>query len=145
MSQKRFVGISSSGFEDVVRVNYKSCQTMFCHDAARLALPQVNRIVLQDVEERIILSRCDGQLQDIADKKRHYGTATASLAFQMAYIRNGRVIFEVQSSIPVRVAIKDGRTKATRSILSSITIDLFRSAQELLPVAEEISVMVQIV
>ena len=119
-------------------------QAMLGHDAAHLALPKINGIVLEDVEERIILSRGDRQLQNLADEEGHYGTATAALGFQVSYVGNGHVICEIQSSIPVLISIQNSGTEAARSVFFSITIDSFCSEKKLFPVTEEMSIMVQI-
>src|SRR2546422_8114611 len=58
-------------------------QAVLSTDRIQLALPQANRIVVQDMEQGIILDRRQGQFHDSPQKEGHQAAATTPLRLQV--------------------------------------------------------------
>src|SRR6266478_2059913 len=74
-----------SSANDVVRMDDEVHQSVLFHDQIDLLLPQIYRIVIQDVEQRIVLGCGDRHLQNLAVEVRHDGTTSTALRVQMRH------------------------------------------------------------
>src|SRR2546427_5745768 len=66
---------------------------LFCNHA-ELLFPQINRVVVQDMKQGVILDCRERELQDPPDKERHQTTAAAALRLQ---VRSEEHTSELQS------------------------------------------------
>ena len=97
-------------------MNYEAYQSVVFPDQGNLLLPKLRGVVAKNMEERIVLRARDWKLDDVPDKVRHNCAAAAELRIEMCHIGNRQVIGELESVVPVRVAIEDARAKALCSI-----------------------------
>ena len=74
---------------------------MLLDDQIKLRLPGLDRVLTEDVKDRVILRCCEGYFQNLPDEIWHDSAASAPLDFQMGDIRNRHVIGELESVIPV--------------------------------------------
>src|SRR5437667_5740022 len=82
MVQQRPIRVSRPPLRHVVGMDQKTHQAMSLRDESNLSLPEIYRVLVEDVEERVILRRGQRQLQNSADEERHHGAAAASLGVQ---------------------------------------------------------------
>ena len=77
-----------SFLDDIVGMNEKTDQSVSCSHHFDFALPQGDRVVLQNVEERVVLRGSYGKLQHVAYKIRHDCATPAALRVQMCRVRH---------------------------------------------------------
>src|SRR5437867_3644553 len=145
MVEQRLVRLPRALLMDVVGMDVKTDQTMFLGDESDLSFPQFDRIIVQNMEERVVLCRCQRKFEDLADEIRHNSAAAAPLRVQVRDIGDGHVIGEVQCVVPVQVSIEHSGPKATRPEVLPILTNSSGTAQELPPVPKQVSVVIQVV
>src|SRR5205807_10283274 len=94
---------------------------------------------------RVVLCCSEWELQNISNKKRHYGTAPAPLTFQVANIWNRHVVGEIQGFKPLQIPVKDSGPEPRCMVFSCVPIDSLGALQEYLPIAEQEAIVVQVV
>ena len=129
---------------DVVRMNDEAHQSVLVKDGAGLPLPDVDGVVVQDVEEGVILDGRDRDLEDVADEIGHDGAAAAVLGIEMGDVGHGHVEGAVEGVVPDLFAVKDS-AEAFGAVLAAIGIDFFGAFEELLAVLVEMAVVVEVV
>src|SRR5947207_637742 len=144
MLQEGFVSRACSPLDDVVGMDVKACHAMILCNDGDLLLPQGGRVVVQEVEQRIILDRRERKLQDPPDKEGHEAATTAALRVQMRGARHGHVVGKLQGVIPILVSIEPARTKAECPISPAICIDPLDPAEECVMPREELAVVVEV-
>ena len=113
--QQRLVCVSRPLFDDVVRVDDKTRQAMFLGDQGDLPFPEINRVVVQNVEEQIVLRGGQRQLENLADEKGEDGAAVASLRLQVSEIGDRHVVGEVQRLEPLWLAVHPAKPRSPTS------------------------------
>src|SRR5207253_9720355 len=111
MLHESLIGRSGPFLDDVVRMNEKAGQAVLLCDGGDLPLPQLDRVVVQDVEQGIILDRRERKLEDPPDEERHQAATAASLSIQMRYTRDGHVVGKLQGALPSRGSIERAGTE----------------------------------
>ena len=144
ISQESFVRLPFPAADDVVGMDDEAHQAVIFHDEFRLPLPQVNRVVSQDVKQRIVLRRGDREFQQLPDEIRHYGAAATALGIEVRDVGHRHFIREIKIVEPFFAAIENRGAKSFRAPLSAILINFGHSAKKLLTVAVKVSVMIQI-
>src|SRR2546430_12749979 len=97
------------------------------------------------MKQRVVLCCGERQLQNLANKKWHYGTTAAPLTFQVANVWNRHVVGEIQGFKPLRIPVEDSGPESQRAKFSSVPIDSLGALQEYLPIAEQEAIVVQVV
>src|SRR6266403_3766356 len=120
-------------------------QAMLRRDEGDLTLPEIDRVVGQDVEEGIILGGRQRELEDVTDKERHHRAAASSLSLQVFNTGHRHVVGEVEQLEPVGIPIQGARTESKSAKLSPPVIDAFGALLEAFVVREEAAIVVQIV
>src|SRR6266403_5118294 len=120
-------------------------QAMLRGDEGDLTLPEIDRVVGQDVEEGIILRGRQRELEDVTDEERHHRAAASSLSLQVADIGHRHVVGKVEQLEPVGIPIQRARTESESAKLSPPVIDSFGALREAFAVREEAAIVVQIV
>src|SRR5271154_4883482 len=92
-------------------------------DQGNLLLPEINRIVIQYLEQRIVLASGQRNLQYLADKVRKDCTAAAALRFQVRYVWHGHVVGKLVGVVPIEIAIHDSRAEALRAEFLDVLVD----------------------
>src|SRR5271154_3975422 len=110
-----------------------------------LLLPEVNRIFVQYLKERIVLAGGERNLQNLADKIREDRTATAALRFQMRYVRHRHIVGKFVRIVPIEIAIHDSRSKPLGAKFLNVLIDLLGPLQEQFALLVQLPVMIQVV
>ena len=87
MLQERVVPHAGPFVDDVVWMDDKARKAVAVTNRGELLLPHVDRVIVQDVEQGVILDRRDRKLQNPSDEIRHHGATTAALGIEM---RNAR-------------------------------------------------------
>src|SRR2546426_8938399 len=95
-----------------------------------LPLPEINRIIIQDMKERVILSCGEGQLQNFVDKEGHYGAAAAPLGIQMRDIGNRHVVGKIQRVEPLWIAVERTGAETDRSEFLPKPVDRYGVTQK---------------
>src|ERR1035441_5052863 len=70
---------------DTVRVHDEIHQAMIFHDQRNLLLPSIERIVLKDVKERVVLRHRDREFEKLAIEKWKDGATTAPLRIEVCH------------------------------------------------------------
>src|SRR5579871_6166792 len=104
-SEKALVDAAGAVFDHVIRMNDKGREAMARGDGVHFRFPQVERILAEDVEQRIILRGGERELEQPAQKIRHHRTASAPLRLEMGAARKGHVVGEFKCVRPLRVAV----------------------------------------
>ena len=120
----------------------KSLDHFFAESGRAVFRPESDRIVVQDMENRVILARRKREFQNPADEERKNGATAAAFRFQMGNIRQRHVVREVVRVIPIEPAIHGARTKTTCSISLLILVDYFRATEELFTRPVQIAIMI---
>src|SRR5208283_5157995 len=126
-------------------MNDEGDQPVMFPDEGNLLFPQFDRVVIENLKERVVLRARHRKLNDLSNEIRHDGAATASLRVEMGHVGNRHIIGELESVIPVRVAVEDAGSKALGAILPGIVVDALRSAQKLRMLSVQTAVVLQIV
>ena len=100
-------------------------ETMVLGNEGDLPLPEIDRIVVQDMEERVVLRRGQRQLEDTADEERQDGTAAAPLGIEMGHRGKGHIVREVQRPKPLWIPVQGTRAEPPRRELLSVGVDPF--------------------
>ena len=67
---------------DVIRMNDEADEAVLFQNQFGLRLPQINRVLFENVQEHVILNRSYGQLEHFSDEVRHDCAASAGLRVQ---------------------------------------------------------------
>src|SRR5277367_675068 len=110
-----------------------------------LLLPEVNRIFIQYLKERIVLAGGERNLQNLADKIREDRTATAALRFQMRYVWHRHVVGKLVRIVPIEIAIHNSRAKPLGAKFLDVLINLVGPLQEQFALLIQLPVMIQVV
>src|SRR5258707_5501078 len=120
-------------------------QTVSLPEERELALPQIDRIIVKDVKERIILRRGKRKFNNLAHKIRKNRAATTSHWFQVSDVGNGHVIRKLEEIVPLLITVHGAGAKSATTISLHVTVDSGGSADELRALAVQLPVVVQIV
>src|SRR5438093_5197684 len=96
------------------------------------------------MEERIVLGRGQRKLENLADEVGHDGAAATPLRVQVRDIGDAHVIGKVQRVVPLQVSIEHSGAEAIRTEVLPISIDPLGTSQELVSVAKQLSVVIQV-
>ena len=72
--------------DEIVGMRNETDQAVSRPNQIDLLLPQADRVIPQDVKERIVLNRCQRQLKNVADEVRHHCATAAPLRFEVCDI-----------------------------------------------------------
>src|SRR5215469_15268226 len=110
----------------------KAYKPISLSDQVDLLFPEVQRILLEDMEKRVVLSCGNRQLEHVIVKVRKNRAAAPPLWIQMGDIGHRHVIFKCQSGKPGMITIQGSRTKTARPELVRIRINLSRASKKFL-------------
>src|SRR5437016_3656298 len=108
----------------------KTHESVSLPNQVELFLPKVDRVVVQYLEERIILSSGQGQFEDLSDKKWHNCAAATALRLEMGNVWHGHVVGKLVCVVPIEVAVHDSCTEAARAELFDVLINSSGSLEE---------------
>src|SRR6266404_9375002 len=143
--QERFIDVASSTINEIIGMRNKTHQSVSASHERQLLLPQVNRIVIHDVKEGIILRQRERKFEDFADKIWHHRATATSHWFQVRNVRNGHVVGELEDVVPILVTVHGPSPKSPGVVSAQIAIYLFRAAFKLLPFTVQAPVVIEIV
>src|SRR5262249_44847908 len=86
--QEFLIDMAFARADQVVGMDDDADQTMVGGNQLNLCPPQLDRIVAEDMKQRVVLSGRQRQLEDFANEIWHYGAAAATLRFEMCRIRH---------------------------------------------------------
>src|SRR5580698_7367287 len=122
----------------------ESCHPMLSKNFFRLRLPQIDGAFIQQMEQSVILSGCDRNLQCIPDEVGHHGAATTNLGIEMGDVGHRHVVRKSEIGVPVRISIQHRRAKACTAKLIGVASNTGGPAKKFGAVIEETSVVIQI-
>src|SRR5271156_961974 len=125
-------------------MSYETYESISFPNEIQLHLPQVERMIIHDIEQRIILGGGERQFQNFPDKKRHHRTATAALRLQMSHGRYGHIVGKLVRIVPLEIAVHDSCTEPSSAKLFDVFINFLGSLQECVALVVESAVMAQI-
>ena len=70
-------------------------EAVFFPDEGNLLLPNLDRVVLQNVKKRVILHHSHWKFQHLSVEERKNGATASSLGIQMRHVGNRHVIGEI--------------------------------------------------
>src|SRR5262249_12489379 len=114
-------------------------------DGGGLLLPNRNRVVVENVKERIVLECRKRQLDDVSDEIRHHGAAPATLWLEMRNVGDGHVIRELERAVPLLFAVHRTRPEPVALEFPCVPVDLLCPLEECRSTVEEVPVVIQIV
>src|SRR5258708_2496033 len=120
-------------------------QAVLVGDHVELTFPEVDRVVMQDVEQGIVLDGRDRELEDPPDEERHYATAATTLRIQVRDARHRHIVGEVKRVVPGLVAIESSRAKPECAEFLAVLIDALHPAEEDVMPLKEAPVMIEVV
>src|SRR5258707_861870 len=103
--EQRLINVAFPPLRKVIRVGNKTHQSVSSPDESQLFLPKLQRIVIQNMKERIILSGSERKLEDFANEIRHNRATATAQRFQMGDVWNRHVVRKVKGIIPVFISI----------------------------------------
>ncbi len=103
------------------------------------------RIIIQDVEQRVVLDGRQRQLQDIADEIRHHRAASAALRLEMRGVRNRHVVRKLKGVEPRLLAVHRARAEAIAAEFARVVVDALGLAQERVLVGKQAPIVIQVV
>src|SRR5208282_5252269 len=118
---------------------------MFFHNELDLPFPEVDRVFLENVEQRVILGYSHRQFQNVPNEIWHNGTTPTSLRIQVRHIWNRHIVSEVERVVPYLLAIEYPCAEANSAVFLSIGIDLGRTLAKLLLGPIQVPIMIQVV
>src|SRR5215472_17908905 len=81
-------------------------QSMALQDELDLLFPEIERVIVQDVKQRVVLRDRNRQLHKFLDEIWHHRTASASLRIEMPDVRYGRIVRKVECVVPFLITIE---------------------------------------
>src|SRR5438309_1598266 len=96
------------------------------------------------MKQAVVLYCRSGKLQDLVNEKWRNRATAPSLGFQRTHTRNRHIVGKIQRTKPVYIAIENSGTKAGGPELSAVSVDALGAPQEQLAIAEEMTIMIQI-
>src|ERR1700674_5422708 len=96
------------------------------------------------MKQRIVLCRCYGKFENVADKVRHHGAAAAALRIHVSSVRNRHVKGKCQGVIPIGISVKDSGSESVCTVLRTVPIDEIGTPQEFLSIIKEAPIMIQV-
>src|SRR5437667_6946394 len=120
-------------------------QAVMFGDRLELALPEVDRVVVQDVEQGVVLGGRERELEDPAQEKGHQAAAAAPLRLQVPDARHRHVVGEVESVVPGLVAIEPARAEPERAEFSSVFINTLCPTEKGLTIRKESPIVIEVV
>src|ERR1700733_6490593 len=84
--QQRFVDFARARVDQVIGVSNEAHQPVSFTDELKLRFPEIDRVIIQYLEDRVVLARSERDLQNFADKVRENSAASPSLRFEMCNI-----------------------------------------------------------
>src|SRR5277367_2956588 len=142
MLKQRFVNGSFPNPANIVGMNDNTDQAMLFHDHVDLLLPQIDGIVIENVEQGVILSGGDRQLQNLTHEERHDGAAPSALRVQMRDIGHRHVVRELQGVKPLLPSIQNRSSKSGSAKSPLISVDFECAPLKLVLVAKQLSVVI---
>src|SRR4029077_12253775 len=97
------------------------------------------------MEKRIILRCGYRKFEDLANEEREHRAAAAALGIEVRNVRNRHVVGEIESVVPILIPIQHSRSEAQSTKLPCVTIDSFGTMHKLCSIAEEVTIMIQVV
>jgi len=73
-------------------MNDRADEAVFLGNRVDLLLPQIDRVVVQDVEQGIILDRRERELENLPNEERHQAATAPSLRIRMRYAGHGQIV-----------------------------------------------------
>src|ERR1700678_244228 len=123
----------------------KTHQAVSLAQQGELLLPKVNRIVVQDLKERIILTGRQRYLQYFADEIGENGATTSTLRLKMSHVGHGHVVGHFISVVPIQVAIHHSRAETVGGEFFYVTINFLGPLQEQLALLIELAIVIEVV
>src|SRR5262245_48592622 len=114
-------------------------------DELELFLPQLDRMVFEDLKERVVLRGRQRQLDHFARKKWKHGAAAAALSLEVPHIGNRHVVRKIERLQPFEIAIQGSRTEAGCAEAPPVHVDAPGPPDELVAIHEQPTVVIQIV
>jgi hypothetical protein len=87
MLKERSVCRLTSFIPDVIGMNDETDEAVLLPDHRDLTLPEIDRIGVEDVEERVVLRRSQWKLEEPAEEEWHDRAAAAALGFEVSDAR----------------------------------------------------------
>src|SRR3989441_859002 len=144
-AQQCLIRFSRSVLNYIVGMNEKAHQAMLLGDESDLSPPELNRVVVQDVEERVVLHCRQRQLQNLTDEEGEDGAAPSTLWIEVCDIGNRHVIRKLQRIEPLWIAVQPARSEADRIKFLCVAVDRLGATQKHRLIGEEPPVMIYIV
>src|ERR1035441_4003044 len=110
-------------------MNDEARQAILLHNKLDLVFPKVNRTLIQNMEQHVVLRGGDREFQDVVDKIRHHGAAATMLGIKVRHIGHRHVEGKIKSVVPLRFSVKHRRTKSLGLVLKCVAIYEFRSEE----------------
>src|SRR5690349_19133671 len=101
----------------------KANQPVLLENQIDLLLPQIHRILAQDVEESVVLRSDNRNFQDFADEVWFRRTAATTLRIQMADIGDGHIVGTIEKFVPIEIAVKNARAVPCRTEFAAVVVD----------------------
>src|SRR5215469_3384866 len=101
--EQGLVHLALSCFEDIVGMDDEIHETMVLHDQGDLLLPPVERIVVENVKQGVVLGHRHRKFEQFSVKERKDSAASTALRVKMRHIGDGHVIREIQCVVPLEV------------------------------------------
>src|SRR5438045_9127566 len=97
--QEGLVGHSCPSREEIVGMDDKGREAVSVARRLELLLPHVDRVIVQDVEQGVILDRRDRKLESPSDEIRHHGATTTALRSEMRQVRPRPLLRELAGRV----------------------------------------------
>src|ERR1700737_798835 len=129
ISEQRFINSARASLNQIIRMGNKAHQPVSLTQERQLLLPKIYRIVVENMEERIILGGGERQLDYFTDKVRHHRAASASHGFKMSDIGDRHIIRKFEDVVPILIPIHGPRAKTLAIVFAHVFIN-FSSAPD---------------
>jgi hypothetical protein len=107
MSKKGRICFSGAGLYNVIGMDDEVRRAVIFENQLNLLFPEVRRVLLQNVEQRVVLRYGHRNLEDSADEERFRGAAAARLRIEVSDIRYGHVIRKIECAVPVEIPVEN--------------------------------------
>src|SRR5262245_30691512 len=97
------------------------------------------------MEQRIILNRCERELEEVADEVWHHGTTPAPLWLPMRTIWNRHVVGELEGAKPFLFAVHGSGSKSLTSQRARVVVDSLGPYEELVSLCKQTPIVVNVV
>src|ERR1700735_2118290 len=125
-------------------MNDEAPQAILPHNNLDLVFPKVDRTLIQNMEQHVVLRGGDGEFQDFVDKIRHHGATATPLGVKVRHVGHRHIEGKIKSLVPQWVSVKHCGTKSLCLVIGDVAIDECSPSLKFFPIVKQPTIVVEV-